>query len=112
MSGRVGWARNFQNIRITGEGLGFRSFFNWKLKSKGSFWLTGGAELNYQSRFYSTTILNNFSNWQQSALIGVMKKYSVGKKLKGTMSVLYDALYNLQVPTRQPVVFRIGYSLR
>ncbi len=112
VSGKVGWGRNIQNIRITGEGLGFRSFFNWKLKSKGSFWLSGGAELNYQSRFYGTAILNNFNNWQQSALIGVMKKYSVGKKLKGTMSILYDALYNQQVPARQPVVFRVGYSLK
>jgi hypothetical protein len=110
-SGKIGWGRNIQNIRITGEGASMRTFFNWKLKDKGSFWLSGGAELNYQSRFYSTTILNNFSNWQQSALIGVMKKYSVGKKFKGSMSILYDALYNQQVPARQPVVFRVGYSL-
>ncbi len=112
MSGKVGWGKNIQNIRISGEGVGFRSFFNWKLKSRGSFWLSGGAEMNYQSRFYSTAILNNFNNWQQSALIGVMKKYSVGKKIKGSMSILYDALYNQQVPARQPVVFRVGYSLK
>ncbi len=112
LSGKVGWGRNIQNIRITGEGASMRTFFNWKLKSKGSFWLSGGAELNYQSRFYSTNILNNFNNWQQSALIGVMKKYSVGKKLKGTISILYDVLYNQQVPARQPVVFRVGYSLK
>jgi hypothetical protein len=112
ISGRVGWGRNIQNIRITGEGIGLRTYMNWKLKDNGSFWLSGGAELNYQSRFYSTTVLNNFNNWQQSALIGVMKKYSVGKKLKGTVSVLYDALYNLQAPARQPVVFRVGYSLK
>jgi hypothetical protein len=36
----------------------------------------------------------------------------VGKKLKGSMSLLYDALYNQQVPVRQPVVFRVGYSLK
>jgi hypothetical protein len=111
-SGKVGWGRNIQNLRITGEGASMRTFFNWKLKRKGSFWLSGGAELNYQARFYSTTILNNFSNWQQSALIGVMKKYSVGKKLKGSMSILYDALYNRQAPARQPVVFRVGYAFR
>jgi hypothetical protein len=109
-SGKIGWGRNIQNIRITGEGASMRTFFNWKLKDKGSFWLSGGAELNYQSRFYSTAILNNFSNWQQSALVGVMKKYSVGKKFKGSMSILYDALYNQQVPARQPVVFRVGYG--
>ena len=111
-SGRLGWGKSIQQLRITGEGASMRTFFNWKLKSKGSFWLSGGAELNYQARFYSTAILNNFNNWQQSALIGVMKKYSVGKKLKGSMSLLYDALYNQQVPVRQPVVFRVGYSLK
>jgi hypothetical protein len=112
LSGKVGWGRNIQNLRITGEGASMRTFFNWKLKSKGSFWLSGGAELNYQSRFYGTAILNNFNNWQQSALIGVMKKYSVGKKAKGSMSILYDALYNMQAPARQPVVFRVGYSFK
>jgi hypothetical protein len=112
ISGKVGWGRNIQSIRITGEGASARTFFNWKLKDKGSFWLSGGAELNYQARFYSTAILNNFSNWQQSALIGVMKKYSVGKKVKGSISILYDALYNVQAPARQPVVFRVGYSLK
>ncbi len=110
--GKIGWGKNIQNIRITGEGIGLRTFMNWKLKDKGSFWLSGGAELNYQSRFYSTTILNNFNNWQQIALLGVMKKYSIGKKLKGTISVLYDMLYNQQLPARQPVVFRVGYSLK
>ncbi len=112
VSGKMGWGKSIQNIRITGEGASMRTFFNWKLKSKGSFWLSGGAELNYQSRFYSTAILNNFNNWQQSALIGVMKKYSVGKKMKGSMSILYDFLYNVQAPARQPVVFRVGYSLK
>ncbi len=112
VSGKVGWGKNIQNIRITGEGIGFRTYANWRLKTKGSFWLSGGAELNYQSRFYSTAILNNFSNWQQSALIGVMKKYNVGKKVKGSISILYDALYNVQLPARQPVVLRVGYALR
>jgi hypothetical protein len=111
-SGRLGWGKSIQQLRITGEGASMRTFFKWKLKSKGSFWLSGGAELNYQARFYSTAILNNFNNWQQSALIGVMKKYSIGKKIKGSISILYDALYNQQAPARQPVVFRIGYGFK
>jgi hypothetical protein len=112
ISGRVGWGKNIQHIHMTAEGVGLRSFVEWKLKTKGSFWLSGGAELNYQSRFYSTAVFNNFSNWQRSALLGVQKKYRVGKKLKGSMSLLYDFLYNMQLPVRQPVVFRIGYSLK
>ena len=84
-----------------------RSFVDYKLK--GSIWLSGGADMNYRSAFYSFEILKEYSAWQKSALLGVSKKYQVNSRLKGNMQVLYDFLWKQQVPRTQPVIFRLGY---
>ena len=48
--------------------------------------------------------------WKQSGLIGLSKKYKLGRK-KGTIQVLYDFLhYSNQINT-QPVIFRTGFNL-
>lgn len=105
---KVGWGRDIRNIAISNEGIGLRSFLDVKLK--GSFWVSGGGELNYRSQFANWAILENWRQWQQSALLGIQKRYSKGK-LKGTLQLSYDFLWNQQVPRTTPVVFRIGYSL-
>ena len=46
---KLGWGRGWNNIRLSGEGAGLRSYIDWKLK--GSFWLSGGYEQNYKSAF-------------------------------------------------------------
>mgnify|MGYP001010747512 CR=1 FL=1 len=105
---KLGLGRDIRHISITHEGLGLRSFID--IKMKGSFWITGGGELNYRSSFKDFSILQDLSPWQQSALIGISKKYQL-KKMKGNVQVLYDFLYRQQVPVTQPVVFRVGYVL-
>lgn len=107
---RMGWGRSIRHISITHEGIGMRSFIDYKLK--GNFWLSGGAELNYQSRFRNFEILNNYSAWQQSALLGLSKKYKVSNKLKGNMQLLYDFLWKQQIPRTQALVFRVGYNFK
>ena len=106
---KIGWGPNIRNISLTSEGIGLRSFIDWKLK--GSFYVSGGYEQNYRSRFNTISILQNFNAWQQSALLGISKKYKVSKKLKGDMKVMYDFMHK-QMPGKQPIVFRIGYSLK
>jgi hypothetical protein len=106
---KLGLRKDFRNIRLTHEGVGVRSFVDIKLK--GSFWISGGAELNYRAQFRSFDVLSNYSAWQQSALLGVSKKYSIGKKWKGKMQLLYDFLHKQQVPVTQALVYRLGYNL-
>jgi hypothetical protein len=105
---KMGWGKDIRHISISHQGVGVRSFVDYKIK--GTFWLSGGAEMNYRSQFSNFEVLDDYSAWQKSALIGVSKKYQVSKKVKGDAQLMYDALWKQQVPRTQPVVFRIGYG--
>lgn len=105
---KLGMGTGFNNIRFSHQGMGLRSFGDYKLK--GTFFVNGGFEFNYNSAFSSTTQLMNATVWTKSALIGVSKKYKINNKLKGTMILLYDFLANTQTPKTDPVKFRLGYS--
>lgn len=107
---KMGWSRDIRHLSITHQGMGLRSFVDYKIK--GNFWLSGGAEMNYHSRFRNFEILNDYRAWQRSALLGLSKKYQVNHKLKCNVQLMYDFLWRAQVVRTQPLVFRIGYSLR
>lgn len=105
-----------QHIEITSQGVGLRSYLDWKApfgskgKMLGNLYLTGGYEMNYNSAFKNIEQLKNYNAWQTSALIGLSKKYQISKKLKGNMQLLYDFLAYRHVPVSQPVLFRVGYN--
>ncbi len=56
---KIGLGKDIRNIAFTSEGVNMRSFLDYKIK--GSIWITGGAELNYRSRFKSFEELKNKS---------------------------------------------------
>ena len=105
---KLGWGRPFNDIRISSEGVGLRSFID--IKAKGSFWVTGGYELNYLQAFSKIDDLKKPDAWQRSGLIGLSKKYKIGKK-NGNLQLLWDFLSYSQVPKAQPIKFRVGYVL-
>jgi len=109
---KMGWGSGWNNIRITHQGIGLRSYVDWKLK--GSFWISGGYEQNYKSEIRSIDQLRDQSAWQQSGLIGLSKVVSVKSKLfkKTKVQLLWDFLSYDHVPRGQPIVFRIGYSIK
>ncbi|MBL7722745.1 MAG: hypothetical protein JNK27_01285 [Chitinophagaceae bacterium] len=109
---KMGWGRNIQHIRISHQGISARSFIDWKLK--GSLWVSGGFEMNYRSEFRNFNVLQNYSAWQQSGLIGISKTVPVKSKFfkKTSLKLLWDFLSYQQVPRTQPVVFRIGYNIK
>jgi hypothetical protein len=106
---KLGWGSDWRHVRMTHEGVGLRSFFDWRLK--GSFWMSGGAELNHRQRIEDLGLLKEPGNWQQSALVGITRKFKVGK-MKTDARLLYDFLWREQVPRTQPVVFRVGYTIK
>lgn len=106
---KLGWGSDWRAIRMSHEGVGLRSFLDWKLK--GSFWMSGGAELNHRQRIEDLGLLKHPDNWQQSALVGITRKFKVGK-MKTDARLLYDVLWKQQVPRTQPVVFRVGYTIK
>lgn len=105
---RLGWGKDIQHIKISHEGIGLRSYLEYKLK--GGFWMTGGYERAYNSSFRRVEELRGFNKWQESGLIGIMKKQQLGK-VKNSAQLLWDFMSYRQVPKQQAVVFRIGVTL-
>jgi hypothetical protein len=114
---QLGMGTNLSNISLSNQGVGLRSYAQWKLpamKGKawawlGGLWVTGGYEYTYYQAFAKFSDLANLNAWQKSALLGITKKYKVGKQ-EGDVQVLYDFLATTEVPRGQQVVFRVGYE--
>ncbi len=102
---------SIQHLAISHQGIGVRSFVDWKLKKQ--FFVTGGFELNYNAQFRNIEQLKSYNDWQKAGLIGLTKKIQIQTKwAKGSkMQLLYDVLHKQHIPASQPVVFRIGYDL-
>jgi hypothetical protein len=107
---KIGLGKGWNNIRLTNQGVGLRSFIDWKIK--GAFWVSGGYEQNYRTIFNSVEQLKDLNAWQQSGLLGISKIVSLKSKfLKKTKLQLYfDFLSFQQIPKTQPLLFRLGYS--
>lgn len=110
MSYKVGWGKDIRHITVTSEGIGFRSFFDMKIKS--SFFASAGFEYNYQQPFNNLNQLKGLNNWHQSGLAGITKIVSLKSKLfkKTKAQLLWDFLSYRQQPVGQPIKFRVGYN--
>ncbi|MGN7819535.1 hypothetical protein HGH92_05030 [Chitinophaga varians] len=104
---KLGLGTGFNDIHFSGQGASIRSFIDWKLK--GTFYLNGGYEQNYQPDIASLPD-GIGQSWTPSGLIGISKKYKINSKLKGNMMVLFDFLYNQHVPRTDPIKVRMGYN--
>jgi len=108
VSYKLGMGTGWNNIAISHQGVGLRSFVDWKLK--GTFFVNGGFEQNYVSTIAHTDQLKDWKGWQGSALLGISKKYKVSAKMKGNIMVLYDFLAKRNMPSTSPIKLRIGYN--
>ncbi|PWV56445.1 hypothetical protein [Chitinophaga sp. S165] len=107
MSYKLGLGTGWDHIAISHQGVGLRSFVDWKLK--GTFFVNGGFEQNHVSTISRVDELKSWSGWQGSALLGVSKKYKVSAKLKGNIMLLYDFMARGNMPSTSPVKLRLGY---
>lgn len=107
---KIGWGQGIRSINISHQGIGLRSFLDWKLK--GSFYVTGGYELNYFSEINHIEQLKDINAWQQSGLVGISKIISLSSKIfkKTKLQLLYNFLYNPETSPTKPIVFRVGYN--
>jgi hypothetical protein len=126
---KLGWGNGWENIRLTNQGVGIRSFVDikfptsktertvWNFLTK-NLWLSGGYELNYlpeiKDKLTNTNTLLRKTNWlglawQDAALIGISKKQKVGKKTV-SMQFLYNINHKQTYPQQQQIVFRVGWS--
>jgi len=107
---KLGLGQDIRHIHLSSQGVNLRSYIDWKIKK--SFYLSGGMEMNYLSEFNSIKVLQDYSAWQKSALLGISKTVSLKTKFfKNTkVSLLYDFLHAYQVPQTRAIVFRAGYN--
>jgi hypothetical protein len=107
---KIGWGSGINHIAVTSQGAGIRSFLDYKIK--GTFYLSGGFEYNYQQPFSGFRQIQSLSDWSQSGLMGFSKMVSLpGKIVKKTkVQILWDFLSYSQHPQTQPLVFRVGYN--
>jgi len=107
---KLGWGKGWQHIKLSSEGLSLRSFIDWKIK--GSFYVSGGYEMNYNSSF--SAIPQWADAWQKSGLIGLSRQLPLRTKFfkKTKLMLFWDFLSYEQVPKGQPVIFRVGYNLK
>ncbi|PVD49322.1 hypothetical protein DC498_25635, partial [Terrimonas sp.] len=124
ISARAGWGKSWKEIRLSAEGIGFRTSAEWKApdlfktgsRFMASLWFTAGAELNYNRTIESLAVFKNYSNWSKSALAGLTKKYSMnsplkkGKQVQGTASFLYDFINRKNIPHTPALVWRVGWG--
>ncbi|MCP9749780.1 hypothetical protein [Ferruginibacter sp. HRS2-29] len=101
---------SFQHIRFSHQGIGLRSYVDWKIKK--NLFVSGGGELNHNSEFRKFSQLQNEANWQVAGLVGLMKKLPLKSKFTKTtrFQILYDFLYRTHKPVSQPILFRVGYG--
>ncbi len=121
----TGLGRNWQNIRLTYEGLSTRAFTDWKAIY--GFSLQAGYERIFRpaNRPYLSDLPGNndpskpiveenaiqkaFGGQQQSAYIGIMKRYRINSKVNGTFLVGYNFLWQ-QENLRSPFLLRFGWA--
>ena len=103
----LGLGTAINHTALTSQGVGLRSFLD--IRAKGSIWITGGYEYTYMQQFQKISQLSNIDVWQKSALLGLTKKYNIGKR-GGNIQLLYDLLASSEIPKGHPLVCRFGYS--
>lgn len=106
---QIGLGQDWQHVRLSTEGLGFKSFAAWR-------WQYGiSAYMGYE-RLYNHFLFINASPstseirqsrraYNESVLIGLTKKYQINQKYNGAIQILYD-LWWQQNNLRSPIVLR------
>lgn len=110
LSTTIGLGDGWDKVKITGQGVGIRSYLDWKFKK--SLFISSGFEQNYNHRINSINGLGNNELWNQSALIGLTKQVKAGKNKTGKFQILVDLLAYKQIPAGNPIKIRTGVNLK
>lgn len=110
---KLGWGQNWNKIKLTHEGIGLRSYIDWKLK--GSFYIAGGYEQNHNQSFRNLQSIQDIGLWRQSGLIGLSKKIKLpatknGKSKTQQIQLLYDFMHTKDGIRTPALLFRMGWE--
>jgi len=115
---KVGLGHSWNDLELSSQGAGLRSYVDWKIK--GTIWISGGYEMNYKSQLRNIQISSPVGGgqegaaWLQSGLLGVSKVFEVKSKFfrKTKLQLLWDFLSYQHAPRTQPILFRIGHAMK
>jgi len=101
---------SWKNIEWTHEGVGLRSYLDWRLTEAGGkmfkgLWLTGGFEMNYWSRIAGNVQWRELA-WRPAGMVGLTKAIP-GKKHNGKLQVLFNYL-DINLPLEDRISIRWG----
>jgi hypothetical protein len=103
---------SWKDIEWTHEGVGLRSFLDWRISAAGSkllkdFWITGGFEMNYWSRIAGNVQWKELA-WEKSGLVGLTKIQET-KHRKIKLQLLYPLVNNSLNFDKNQLIFRISF---
>jgi hypothetical protein len=111
----IGFGQSWNNIRFSFQGIGLRSYAEWKLLyGVGAY--AGYERIYKQTAFFDSKVAqqptetyapHNNRSYNESVLIGLTKTYKVNDKWNGSMQVLYD-VYWKEKGLRSPIILRIA----
>lgn len=112
----VGLGKSWQQVKITFEGLGVRTFAEYKMVFGISMYagyermfkeavFTGESNLLTENRQKQNS--HNTTNYHESVLMGLTKTYRINEKWNGSLQVLYDIWWK-EKGLRSPVQLRIA----
>jgi len=112
----IGLGQNWNNVHISFQRLGLRSFVEWKWQY--GIGLYAGYERMYKQAVFvnnpeattSTDLVqtvHNTNNYNESILIGLTKRYNLNSKYNGAIQVLYDIWWQ-EKGLRSPIVLRFS----
>lgn len=113
ISGAAGLGQNWQNVHLSFEGIGVRSFCNWQLPYGISTYLEYERMFKQYAFTHSarkegaenTASTHNTIGYSESMLIGISKKYHLNTKYNGAIQILYDVWWQ-QKGLNSPLVLR------
>lgn len=110
ISYKMGMGTGINDIRISSQGVGFRSYADYKWKK--ALFVTTGFEMNYIEPFSEVRNLTAIDKWTTSGLIGITKSIDFKSHfIKGMrLQLFWDFLAQGRNVQTQPILFRIGYS--
>ena len=123
----TGLGQNWQHLKLTYEGINLRAYADWQWIYGFSF--QGGYERAFipSNKAYLTTntdpnnnnhpttqssdnaLQQAFGGTQQTAYIGIMKRYKISSKWNGTFLIGYNFLWN-EEEMRSPFLLRFGWG--
>jgi hypothetical protein len=125
----TGLGSDWQHLKITYEGITLRAYADWKWVYGFSF--QAGYERNFRpgNRAYlshnidqqngnnpptpdpqtNNALKDAFGGQQQTAYLGIMKRYKINSKMNGTFMIGYNFLWQ-QEDMRSPFLLRFGWA--